>query len=71
MPDERIVYGYVMDADGALISVSVTTVEFTAAGSGTTLTYTEQGVFLDGADTPDIREKGTGELLDALGETLA
>ena len=52
VPDERIVYGYVMDADGALISVSVTTVEFAAAGSGTTLTFTEQGVFLDGADTP-------------------
>ena len=65
VPDERIVYGYVMDADGALISVSVTTVEFAAAGSGTTLTFTEQGVFLDGADTPAIREKGTAELLDA------
>ena len=33
VPDERIVYGYVMEADGTLISVSVTTVEFTA-GTG-------------------------------------
>ena len=71
VPDERIVYGYVMEADGALISVSVTTVEFSAAGSGTTLTFTEQGVFLDGADTPAIREKGTAELLDALDAALA
>jgi uncharacterized protein YndB with AHSA1/START domain len=70
VPDERIVYGYVMDADGALVSVSVTTVEFTAAASGTMLTFTEQGVFLDGGDTPAIREKGTGELLDALGTAL-
>jgi uncharacterized protein YndB with AHSA1/START domain len=71
VPDERIVYGYVMHADGSLISVSVTTVEFAAASSGTTLTFTEQGVFLDGADTPAIREKGTGEILDALADALS
>ena len=53
-----------------MISVSVTTVEFAPAPSGTTLTFTEQGVFLDGGDTPAIREKGTGELLDALGAAL-
>ena len=62
-----------MAADDLLISVSVTTVEIaaTAAGTGTTLTFTEQGVFLDGNDTLAIREKGTGELLDALGDALA
>jgi len=71
VPTERIVYGYTMEAGGTLISVSVTTVEFAAAGGGTTLTFTEQGVFLDGGDTPAVREKGTGELLDALGTALA
>jgi uncharacterized protein YndB with AHSA1/START domain len=71
VPAERIVYGYTMDADGTLISVSVSTVEFVAASIGTTLTYTEQGVFLDGADTPAVREKGTAELLDQLGASLA
>jgi uncharacterized protein YndB with AHSA1/START domain len=71
VPAERIVYGYSMDADGTLISVSVSTVEFAAAAAGTTLTYTEQGVFLDGADTPAVREKGTAELLDQLGTALA
>jgi uncharacterized protein YndB with AHSA1/START domain len=71
VPGERIVYGYTMDADGTLISVSVSTVEFAAAGAGTTLTYTEQGVFLDGADTPAVREKGTAELLDQLGTAVA
>lgn len=71
VPDERIVYGYTMDADGTVISVSVTTVEFLPAGDGTTLTFTEQGVFLDGADTVSIREKGTSELLDELGSVLA
>jgi uncharacterized protein YndB with AHSA1/START domain len=70
VPAERIVYGYTMDADGTLISVSVSTVEFVVASAGTTLTYTEQGVFLDGADTPAVREKGTAELLDQLGASL-
>ena len=71
VPAERIVYEYSMTRDATLISVSVTTVEFAAVGEGTTLRFTEQGVFLDGADTPDIREKGTNELLDQLGSTLA
>jgi uncharacterized protein YndB with AHSA1/START domain len=70
VPNERIVYGYTMDTDGTVISVSVTTVEFAPAGDGTTLTFTEQGVFLDGADTTAIREKGTSELLDQLGSAL-
>ncbi len=68
--DERIVYGYSMDAGGTLISVSVTTVEFAPSGAGTTLTFTEQGVFLDGGDTPAIRQKGSEELLDQLGTIL-
>ena len=70
VPAERIIYGYTMEAEGTLISVSVTTVDFSPARSGTTLTFTEQGVFLDGGDTPAIREKGTGELLGALGAAL-
>jgi uncharacterized protein YndB with AHSA1/START domain len=70
VPDARIVYSYTMDAGATRISVSVTTVEFTRAGSGTRLVFTEQGVFLDGADTPEIRESGTNELLDKLVEQL-
>ena len=69
--DQRIVYGYIMKADADLISVSVTTVEFADAGNGSILTFTEQGVFLDGHDTPAIREKGTSELLEQLGAALA
>ena len=37
-----------MYADGARISVSVATIEFTGSGSGTQLTWIEQGVYLDG-----------------------
>ena len=71
VPGERIVYGYTMDMDDTVISVSVTTVEFANAGDGTTLTFTEQGVFLDGHDTIVSREKGTAELLDQLGAVFA
>jgi uncharacterized protein YndB with AHSA1/START domain len=71
VPDERIVYSYVMDADGTRISVSVTTVEFAASrDGGTRLTFTEQGVYLDAADTPATRAGGTEGILDALGRAL-
>ncbi len=69
--DERIVYTYNMHRDQARMSVSVSTVEFLQAGAGTHMRYTEQGVFLDGIDTPAEREHGTGELLDKLGQALA
>jgi uncharacterized protein YndB with AHSA1/START domain len=68
--DARIVYAYEMYMDDARISVSLATVEFSPAGSGTRLLLTEQGVFLDGHDTPAQREHGTGELLDNLGAAL-
>ncbi len=69
--DERIVFTYSMRRDGVRMSVSVTTVELLADGDGTHLRYTEQGVFLDGEDKPELREHGTKELLDKLGEALA
>ena len=69
--DDRIVYTYNMHLDEKRMSVSVSTVEFVQAGAGTHMRYTEQGVFLDGIDTPQEREHGTGELLDKLGQALA
>ncbi|MFB5089600.1 SRPBCC family protein [Psychrobacillus sp. PGGUH221] len=70
VPDQRIVYSYTMDLDERRISVSVTTVEFKYAETGTQLIYTEQGVFLDGHDTVAQREHGTKIMLDKLGEEL-
>jgi uncharacterized protein YndB with AHSA1/START domain len=67
---ERIVYTYDMLMDDTRISVSVTTVEFEPSGDGTRLTYTEQGAFLDGHDTPEQREEGTGTLFEKLAEAL-
>ena len=70
VPDQRIAYTYIMDRDETRISVSVTTVEFKPAGTGTRLIYTEQGAFLDGEDKPEYREHGTKVLLDALDAAL-
>jgi len=60
-----------MDMFDTRISVSVTTVEFKPEDGGTKLIYTEQGVFLDGHDTPEQREHGTNILLDKLGEFVS
>ena len=70
VPDERIVYTYEMSMNGARISVSVATIELRAAGGGTDLALTEQGVYLDGLDNPGQRRQGTEELLDALAKAL-
>jgi uncharacterized protein YndB with AHSA1/START domain len=71
VPGERFVYAYDMYNGERRISVSLGTVELTPAGDGTRLTYTEQAAMLDGLDTVEERERGTIELLDALGRVLA
>jgi uncharacterized protein YndB with AHSA1/START domain len=70
VPEVRIVYSYEMLTDGRRISVSLATIEFAAAGSGTRLKVTEQGVFLDDYDDCGNREHGTTWLLDKLGASL-
>jgi uncharacterized protein YndB with AHSA1/START domain len=70
VPGERFIYAYDMYSDDIRISVSLGTVELAANGDGTRLTYTEQGAYLDVLDTPEEREHGTNELLDALGRVL-
>ncbi|UJF33494.1 SRPBCC family protein [Paenibacillus hexagrammi] len=70
VPNERILYTYTLDMGETRISVSATTVEFKPEGGGTKLIFTEQGVYLDGHDTPAMREHGTKEMLDKLVELL-
>ncbi|GIF26248.1 uncharacterized protein YndB with AHSA1/START domain [Actinoplanes tereljensis] len=71
VPGERIVYTYEMSMNGERISVSVVTVEVAAGASGgTDFVVTEQGVYLDGLDTPAQRRQGTEDLLDALAKSL-
>jgi uncharacterized protein YndB with AHSA1/START domain len=70
VPGKRIVFAYEMCQDNARMSVSVATVDLAADGDGTRLTYTEQGVYLDGLDKPEYREHGTAEMLTKMGATL-
>lgn len=70
IPNERLVYSYVMHLDDKKISVSLATLELAAEGAKTRLKVTEQGAFLDGYDDAGSREQGTGHLLDALGASL-
>ena len=71
VPDERIVYTSVLSEDGAVATVSLTTVEFVAEGQGTRLVLVESGAYLDGREQPAWREQGTGDWLDALGRYLS
>jgi uncharacterized protein YndB with AHSA1/START domain len=70
VPNRRFVIAYDMHLGEQRISVSLATVEFAAAGGGTRLKYTEQGVFLDGYDDAGSRERGTQGLLDQLDAAL-
>jgi len=64
------VHTYEMYRDAQRISVSVATVELEPVGDATRLTLTEHGVYLDGHDTPEQREHGTNEMIDALAAHL-
>jgi uncharacterized protein YndB with AHSA1/START domain len=70
IPNERLIYSYVMHLDEKKISVSLATIELTAEGEKTAVSVTEQGAFLDGYDDAGSRQQGTGHLLDELGASL-
>lgn len=70
VPEQRIVYTYTLDTGGVRISVSIATIELIRVEDGTKLIFTEQGAFLDGHDTPEIREHGTNLMLDTLGKIV-
>jgi len=67
---QRIIYTYDMWVGDEHISTSITTIALERIDGGTRLTYTEQGVHLDGHGTGVEREQGTAGLLDAMGATL-
>jgi uncharacterized protein YndB with AHSA1/START domain len=70
IPNERIVYSYVMHLNERKISASLATFEFKPAGAGTRLVLTEHGAFLDGYDDAGSRERGSVYLLEAIGKSL-
>jgi hypothetical protein len=60
-----------MWVDDRHISTSLTTIAVEHDTDGTLLTYTEQGVHLNGLDSVEGREEGTRGILDNLGSFLA
>lgn len=68
--EQRIIFTYDMWANDRHMSTSLTTIQLEPETGGTRLTYTEQGVHLDGLDTVEGREEGTRGLLDSLGAYL-
>jgi len=66
VPQRRIIFTYDMYRDDTRLSVSVATIEFSPAGAGTRLLFTEHGAFLDGHDKPETRQHGSGVGLDNL-----
>jgi uncharacterized protein YndB with AHSA1/START domain len=70
VPNERIVYAYEMYLNNNRISVSLATLEFSEDGENSKLVLRESGVFLDGFDTAESRERGTKELLNAIERAL-
>ncbi|HEX4271080.1 MAG TPA: SRPBCC family protein [Rhizomicrobium sp.] len=71
VPNERIIYSYVMHLDGKKISVSQAAIELTPENGGTKLVLTEYGDYLDGYDDAGSREHGTNWLIDTLEKSLA
>lgn len=69
--DKRIVWAFRMSLGSRPASAALITVHLAQSEDGTTLTYTEQGVILDGMHSLTIAEQGTGVLLQRLGEELA
>jgi uncharacterized protein YndB with AHSA1/START domain len=70
VPNRRIVTASAMSFDGRRFSASLVTFEFLPAGTGTELICTHQDAFFEGADGPELREKGWQDLLARLDEEL-
>lgn len=71
VPDRRLVYAYGMAMADKIVSASLVTFEFVPGDGGTDVLFTEQGAYFEGADGPDMRKTGWGDLLDKLGQVLA
>jgi uncharacterized protein YndB with AHSA1/START domain len=69
--NSRIVSAANMMMNGTPFSGSLLTFEFDAEGSGTRLTCTHQGAFLENSDGPEMREDGWKKLFERLAAALA
>jgi uncharacterized protein YndB with AHSA1/START domain len=71
VPNRRIVIAYTMAFGEEPFSASLSTFELLPTENGTTLVFTEQAAFFEGADGPQMREDGWRKLLDQLAAELA
>jgi uncharacterized protein YndB with AHSA1/START domain len=71
IPNERIIFTYSMDRDGARFSISLASMELKPADKGTRLIFTEHGAHFGDADGIKMREAGWTELLGKLDEFLS
>jgi uncharacterized protein YndB with AHSA1/START domain len=60
VPSERIIYAFEMSFGDQRMSASLATVEFTASGKGSVMTFTEQIAYLGDAEGLRQRIEGTG-----------
>lgn len=70
VPERRIVVASTMALGDNRISASQSTFELLPAGNGTNLVFTEQTAFFEGADGPEMRERGWQQLLERLDKEL-
>ncbi len=71
VPDQRIVFAYTMSVGEHRMSASLATVELSASGGGTRLTFTEQAAFFERSDGPKLRDEGWRALLQKLDDELS
>jgi len=76
VPDRRVVFASTMSLGGPssmedkCISASLVTAELLRSETGTTLIFTHQAAFFEGADGPAMREGGWSKLLDRLAKEV-
>lgn len=70
VPNQRIVLSYAMTFMGKRISASLATFELLPKDGGTTLVFTDQLAFFEGADGLKMREDGWQQLLERLAQEL-
>ncbi|MFL5478387.1 MAG: SRPBCC family protein [Gemmatimonadaceae bacterium] len=66
VPDKRIVFAYSMLLGDRRISASLVTVELIPKGDGTSLIFTDQGAYFEGADGVEMRRQGWEQIIDRL-----
>jgi uncharacterized protein YndB with AHSA1/START domain len=71
VPNRRIVTAYTMTLGERRISASLATFELLPSGTGTDLVFTDQGVYFEGADGPQVRQEGWSQLLGNLTQELS